>query len=102
LFAFTTTVGPLFAATANIDTTVNPTNMPIILLPGFSNGGMSDEYRANLDPATVEYQLRVIESKLSLTAWCVYVSTLWCLKTCIAIYYTRLTWVTDHTCYGAG
>jgi hypothetical protein len=64
--------------------------MTVILLPSLSNGGMSDEYRANLDPASVEYQLRVVESKLHLTAWSVYVSTLWCLKICIAISYTRL------------
>ena len=57
---------------------------------------MTDEYRANLGPASVEYQLRVVGSKLHLAGWCLFVSTLWCLKLCIAVYYTRLTYVLDH------
>lgn len=91
LFAFTLHAAQLIAATTDIDTTINPTNMPIALNPGVANNGMTDEYRANLSPATVEYQLRVVGSKLHLIAWSLYVSTLWCLKGCIAVYYTRLT-----------
>ncbi|KAF7509357.1 hypothetical protein GJ744_008080 [Endocarpon pusillum] len=75
----------------HIDPTNNPTNIPLSLNPGLSNHDMADEYRANLDPASVEYQVRIAGSKLHITAWSLYVSTLWCLKLCFAIFYTRLT-----------
>ena len=67
--------------------------MPIALAPGLANNGMTDDYRARLDPASVEYQLRVAGSKLHLIGWSLYVSNLWCLKLCIAVFYTRLTYV---------
>ncbi|ERF76976.1 hypothetical protein EPUS_02689 [Endocarpon pusillum Z07020] len=75
----------------HIDPTNNPTNFPLSLIPGLGNHDMADEYRANLDPASVEYQVRVAGSKLHITAWSLYVSTLWCLKLCFAVFYTRLT-----------
>ena len=58
---------------------------------GLDNNGMTDKYRANLNPASVEYQLRVAGSKHHVIAWSLYTSTLWCLKLCIAVYYTQLT-----------
>jgi hypothetical protein len=79
----------------NIDLTVNPTHVPAALNPGLANNGMTDEHRANLDPSSVEYQVRVAGSKLHLIAWSLYASTLWCLKACIAIFYTRLTYVIE-------
>jgi hypothetical protein len=83
----------LLAVTTDINPTINPENMPIALSPGLANNGMTDDYRANLNPASVEYQLRVAASKHHLIAWSLYVSTLWCLKLCIAVFYTRLTYV---------
>jgi hypothetical protein len=80
------------AATTNVDATFNPTNFPIALSAGVSNTAMSDEHRKSLPPNSVEYQLRIAGSKLHLTGWSLYVSTLWCLKLCIAIFYTRLTY----------
>lgn len=59
--------------------------------PGLSNHGLSDARRASLDPASVEYQLRVIGSKLHLTGWSLYTSILWCLKISVALFYNRLT-----------
>lgn len=67
--------------------------MPIILAPGLSNDNMTDHYRASLDPASVEHQIRVAGSKLHLIGWSLYVSTLWCVKLCIAVFYTRLMYV---------
>lgn len=66
----------MVAAATDVDPKVNPNQMPIALSPGLTNNGMTDKYRANLDPASVEYQLRVTGSKLHLIAWSLYVSTL--------------------------
>jgi hypothetical protein len=87
----------LIAATTNIDPKVNPNHMLISLTPELANNGMTDDHRANLDPNSVEYQLRVAGSKLHLTAWSLFVSTLWCLKLCIAVFYTRLTYASVTT-----
>lgn len=91
LFVFTGTSARLIAATTKVNPEVNPNHMPLAMHPAMANNDMTDEYRANLDPASVEYQVRVAASKLHLTAWSLYVSTLWCLKLCIAVFYTRLT-----------
>lgn len=90
LFVFTGTSSRLIAATTNVNPAVNPNHMPLALNPALANNDMTDEYRANLDPASVEYQVRVAASKFHLIAWSLYVSTLWCLKLCIAVFYTRL------------
>lgn len=97
MFAFTGAAAQLIAVTTTIDTRVNPNNIPVALDPALANNGMSAEYRAKLDPASVEYQLRIAGSKLHLSAWSLYVSSLWCLKLCIAVFYTRLTYVAGKT-----
>ena len=91
LFVFTVTSARLIAATTNINPAVNPNHMLLALPPELANNDMTDEHRANLDPASVEYKVRVAVSKLHVVAWSLYVSNLWCLKLCIAVFYTRLT-----------
>ncbi|ERF76938.1 hypothetical protein EPUS_02650 [Endocarpon pusillum Z07020] len=90
LFICTGFFARIVAAATNIDPRVNPNQMPIALTPGLSNNNMTDNYRASLDPASVEHQIRVAGSKLHLIGWSLYVSTLWCVKLCIAVFYTRL------------
>ncbi|KAF7509410.1 hypothetical protein GJ744_008133 [Endocarpon pusillum] len=90
LFFATGFFARILAATTNIDPRVNPNRLPIAIHPGLSNNNMTDNYRASLDPASVEYQLRVAGSKLHLVGWSLYISTLWCVKLCIAVFYTRL------------
>ncbi|KAI4110389.1 MAG: hypothetical protein LQ345_007004 [Seirophora villosa] len=58
---------------------------------GLANSGMTPEQRAALDPQSVEYKLRVGGSKNQLTGWLVYTVLLWTLKTCMLIFYSRLT-----------
>ncbi|KAJ5888370.1 hypothetical protein N7495_008411 [Penicillium taxi] len=58
---------------------------------GLSNAAMSDEYRANLSPDSLEYAERVEGSKIQLTGWGTYVLTVWLLKACMAIFYSRMT-----------
>lgn len=60
---------------------------------GLANSGMTPEQRAALDPQSVEYKLRVGGSKNQLTGWLVYTVLLWTLKTCMLIFYSRLTYV---------
>ncbi|KAL8646178.1 MAG: hypothetical protein Q9210_006282 [Variospora velana] len=60
---------------------------------GLANSGMTPEQRAALHPHDVEYQLRVGGSKNQLTGWLVYTVLLWTLKTCMLIFYSRLTCV---------
>lgn len=58
---------------------------------GLANNAMSDEQRASLSPDSVEYHLRVGGSKVQVIGWSLYTSLLWLLKTCMAIFYSRLT-----------
>ncbi|KAL8635162.1 MAG: hypothetical protein Q9228_007322, partial [Teloschistes exilis] len=58
---------------------------------GLANSGMTPEYRAALDPKSEEYRLRVGGSKNQLVGWLVYTVLLWTLKTCMLIFYSRLT-----------
>ncbi|KAL8706687.1 MAG: hypothetical protein Q9201_000321 [Fulgogasparrea decipioides] len=58
---------------------------------GLANSGMTPEYRAALDPQGEEYRLRVGGSKNQLVGWLVYTVLLWTLKTCMLIFYSRLT-----------
>ncbi|KAL8948264.1 MAG: hypothetical protein Q9222_005535 [Ikaeria aurantiellina] len=52
---------------------------------------MSPEQRASIDPTSEQYRLRVGGSKNQLVGWLVYTVLLWTLKTCMLIFYSRLT-----------
>ncbi|KAI1874532.1 hypothetical protein JX265_004740 [Neoarthrinium moseri] len=58
---------------------------------GLANNGMTDEQRLALDPGSPEYQLRVIGSKIQLAGWSTYSALLWTMKTCLLVFYIRLT-----------
>ncbi|KAJ5263214.1 hypothetical protein N7478_010819 [Penicillium angulare] len=58
---------------------------------GLANNAMTDEQRATLSPDSKEYSLRVGGSKLQVTGWSLYTLLLWLLKTCMAVFYSRLT-----------
>lgn len=60
---------------------------------GLANNAMTPEQRASLSPDSEEYRLRVGGSKVQVTGWSLYTLLLWLLKTCMAIFYARLTWV---------
>lgn len=52
---------------------------------------MTPEQRANLDPLSQEYALRVGGSKTQVVGWCLYTFLLWSLKLCMCVFYGRLT-----------
>lgn len=58
---------------------------------GLANNSMTDEERATLSPDSKEYHLRVGGSKVQVIGWSLYTLLLWLLKTCMAIFYSRLT-----------
>ncbi|KAJ5101149.1 hypothetical protein N7456_007201 [Penicillium angulare] len=58
---------------------------------GLANNAMTDEQRAALSPDSKEYSLRVGGSKLQVAGWSLYTLLLWLLKTCMAVFYSRLT-----------
>ncbi|KAJ5887408.1 hypothetical protein N7495_007449 [Penicillium taxi] len=58
---------------------------------GLANNSMTDEERASLSPDSTEYHHRVGGSKIQVTGWSLYTLLLWLLKTCMAIFYSRLT-----------
>lgn len=60
---------------------------------GLANNSMTDEQRKQLSPDSEEYRLRVGGSKVQVAGWSLYTLLLWLLKTCMAIFYSRLTWV---------
>ena len=53
---------------------------------------MTPEARAALKPDDPEYALRVGGSKNQICGWMVYTSLLWTLKTCMLIFFSRLTY----------
>ena len=58
---------------------------------GFANNAMTDEERTTLSAESEEYRLRVGGSKVQVAGWSLYTLLLWLLKTCMAIFYSRLT-----------
>ncbi|OAA73380.1 hypothetical protein ISF_00281 [Cordyceps fumosorosea ARSEF 2679] len=58
---------------------------------GLANSGMTEQDRAALAPDNPEYRLRVIGSKIQVAGWTTYGTVLWLYKTCMLIFYTRLT-----------
>lgn len=60
---------------------------------GLANNSMTDRQRSSLSPDSEEYRLRVGGSKVQVAGWSLYTLLLWLLKTCMSIFYSRLTWV---------
>ncbi|KAJ4012715.1 hypothetical protein NW765_017445 [Fusarium oxysporum] len=60
---------------------------------GLTNSYMTDEHRAALSPNSKEYSDRVWGSKIQVIGWSFYVFILWSLKVCLAVFYSRLTFV---------
>jgi hypothetical protein len=65
----------------------------VALFHGLANNGMTDEQRRTLTPDDPEWIMRIDGSKTQLVGWNLYVLLLWSLKTCMAIFYSRLMWV---------
>ncbi|RAH70211.1 uncharacterized protein BO66DRAFT_392013 [Aspergillus aculeatinus CBS 121060] len=60
---------------------------------GLANNAMTAAQRAALSPQSEEYRLRVGGSKTQVLGWSLYTTLLWLLKTCMAVFYARLTYV---------
>lgn len=60
---------------------------------GLANNSMTDEQRMALSPDSEEWWLRVGGSKTQVMGWSLYTLLLWLLKSCMSIFYSRLTWV---------
>ncbi|KAJ5764652.1 hypothetical protein N7533_003333 [Penicillium manginii] len=58
---------------------------------GLANNSITDEQRRTLSHSSEEYRLRVGGSKVQVAGWSLYTLLLWLLKTCMAIFYSRLT-----------
>ncbi|KAI4240476.1 MAG: hypothetical protein L6R42_011507, partial [Xanthoria sp. 1 TBL-2021] len=58
---------------------------------GLANNSMTAEERATLSPDDIKYKLIVGGSKNQICGWMVYTSLLWTLKTCMLIFFSRLT-----------
>ncbi|PWY90574.1 hypothetical protein BO94DRAFT_593458 [Aspergillus sclerotioniger CBS 115572] len=58
---------------------------------GLANNSMSDAERASLSPSSHEYHLRVGGSKTQVLGWSLYTTLLWLMKSCMAVFYSRLT-----------
>ncbi len=59
---------------------------------GLANNSMTPEERATLSPDSPKYKLIVGGSKNQICGWMVYTSLLWTLKTCMLIFFSRLTY----------
>lgn len=60
---------------------------------GLTNSYMTPEQRAALRPDSQEWYDRVMGSKIQVIGWSLYAAILWLLKFCVAIFYSRLTYV---------
>lgn len=58
---------------------------------GLTNSYMTDEERDKLDPNSDEYSKRVLGSKIQVFGWTLMAASLWCVKACVAVFYSRLT-----------
>lgn len=58
---------------------------------GLANNSMTAKQRVSLSPHSEEYHLRVGGSKIQVIGWSLYTLLLWLLKTCMAVFYSRLT-----------
>lgn len=73
---------------------------------GLTNSYMTPEERAALDPNSREYYDRQWGSKIQVIGWSFYACILWLVKFCVAVFYSRLTYVFSlmiflpaHVCY---
>lgn len=62
---------------------------------GLTNSYMSPAERAAVDPNSQEHEYRVWGSKIQLIGWSMYVMILWLVKGSIAVFYSRLTYVSS-------
>ncbi|EFY84194.1 hypothetical protein MAC_09757 [Metarhizium acridum CQMa 102] len=58
---------------------------------GHTNAGLTDDERAAILPDSLEFQQRVIGSKLQIGGWLSYLACLWTLKASLLVLYLRLT-----------
>ncbi|OOF93416.1 hypothetical protein ASPCADRAFT_150848 [Aspergillus carbonarius ITEM 5010] len=58
---------------------------------GLANNSMSAAERVALSPSSHEYHLRVGGSKTQVVGWSLYTTLLWLMKSCMAVFYSRLT-----------
>lgn len=58
---------------------------------GLTNSYMTDEQRSNVLVGSSEYSKRIAGSKIQIVGWSLYVGSLWLIKVCLAIFYSRLT-----------
>ncbi|KAK4133218.1 hypothetical protein BT67DRAFT_59627 [Trichocladium antarcticum] len=63
---------------------------------GLTNSYMTDEERAALSPDSQEHADRVLGSKIQVLGWTLYAASLWCIKVCVAVFYSRLTYKLPH------
>lgn len=61
------------------------------LAKGVANNGMTDEQRAALDPTSMEFEHRVLGSKIQVMGWTAYTILMMCLKLSMLTFYVRLT-----------
>lgn len=60
---------------------------------GLTNSYMTDEQRKNLDSSTKEWANREAGAKIQIIGWSLYVAILWLVKYSLAVFYSRLTFV---------
>ena len=65
----------------------------VAMFKGLTNSYMTDEERAALDPDSREFYDRVWGCKIQLIGWVFYATILWLVKACLAVFYSRLTFV---------
>ena len=70
------------------------------LFRGMANNGMTDEQRAALVPGSQEWNWRVGGSKIQLIGWSLWSTALWLLKICMAVFYSRLTYIINFSYAG--
>lgn len=68
-------------------------HMVLAKFNGLTNSYMTTEERAADDPTSREHAFRVWGSKIQLIGWSFYVMILWLVKASIAVFYSRLTYV---------
>lgn len=67
------------------------------MFSGLTNSYMTDEERATIDLDSEEAYNRVWGCKIQLIGWVFYATILWLVKACLAVFYSRLTFVRPHS-----
>ena len=60
---------------------------------GLTNSYMTDEQRKTLDSNSKEWANREAGAKIQIIGWSLYVAILWLVKFSLAVFYSRLTFV---------